>query len=53
MIAQIDSAPTPKWQVLRDRRVQSWGGVVGKFGLIPDGMLPKVRQRRLYHIGED
>ncbi|VDD91242.1 unnamed protein product [Enterobius vermicularis] len=41
LIAQIDSAPTPKWQVLRDRRVQSWGGVVGKFGLIPDGVLPK------------
>ena len=44
LLAQVDAAPAPKWQQLRGRRVQDWGGIVGKCGLIPDSGIPQVGQ---------
>lgn len=42
MLARVYAAPRPKWETLKNRRLQSWGGLVGKFGLVSDGPLPNV-----------
>ncbi|MCP9266098.1 Alpha-ketoglutarate-dependent dioxygenase alkB-like 6 [Dirofilaria immitis] len=40
LLSKIYSVPKPKWQQLLSRRLQNWGGVVGKGFLIADGFIP-------------
>ncbi|OZC09865.1 hypothetical protein X798_02971 [Onchocerca flexuosa] len=39
-LSKIYSVPKPKWQQLLNRRLQNWGGIVGKEFLIPDSVIP-------------
>ncbi|CAD5218267.1 unnamed protein product [Bursaphelenchus okinawaensis] len=41
LLSRVYTAPKPKWQYLKDRRLQNWGGIVGKNGLISDGNIPE------------
>ncbi|VDK50481.1 unnamed protein product [Anisakis simplex] len=40
-LSEIYSAPKPKWQQLLNRRLQNWGGIVGRKSLIPDDNIPE------------
>ncbi|KAI6219979.1 Fe2OG dioxygenase domain-containing protein [Aphelenchoides besseyi] len=40
LLARVYAVPKLKWDTLRNRRLQSWGGLVGQHGLISDGDLP-------------
>jgi alkylated DNA repair protein alkB family protein 6 len=42
LMERVYAAPKPKWDALKNRRLQSWGGLVGKNGLVSDGPLPGV-----------
>ncbi|CAD5224277.1 unnamed protein product [Bursaphelenchus xylophilus] len=41
LLNRVYTAPKPKWEYLKDRRLQNWGGLVGKSGLISDGNIPQ------------
>uniref|UniRef100_A0A915CY61 Fe2OG dioxygenase domain-containing protein n=1 Tax=Ditylenchus dipsaci TaxID=166011 RepID=A0A915CY61_9BILA len=40
LLEKVNDAPKPKWVHLANRRLQQWGGLVGKRSLISDGPLP-------------
>ncbi|KAK9058515.1 hypothetical protein SSX86_023357 [Deinandra increscens subsp. villosa] len=40
LLNHINTAPVSKWKVLKNRRLQNWGGIVHEKGLLPQDLPP-------------